>query len=219
MALSPGLATFIELIDSLRCPASDHPDSALVASISQRSDRSVTEGNLGCPICGREYPITDGVAHFRAAVAVTSAAASSGSDHSAAPVGTGLRIGAFLNVREGITVVLTGEWSFAAEQLAQLLPLRVFAVTAGAGIDDSEAVGLITSDETLPFADASVSGVALGRGATSALVRSAERVLVSGGRLVAPLGLALPGSMQELARDDSYVVAEKRLPLVGITRR
>ena len=51
---------FIELTDHLRCPA-DHEESYLVMLPDRMEGRSVREGHLGCPVCGRTYPLTDGV--------------------------------------------------------------------------------------------------------------------------------------------------------------
>ncbi len=54
---------FIELTDHLRCPA-DHPESFLVLIPEELNGRTVRRGLLGCPVCRREYPITDGVVRF-----------------------------------------------------------------------------------------------------------------------------------------------------------
>ena len=51
---------FIELTDHLRCPA-DHDESYLVLLPDQMEGRSVRAGQLGCPVCGRTYQLTDGV--------------------------------------------------------------------------------------------------------------------------------------------------------------
>ena len=54
---------FIEMIDLLRC-VNAHEDTWLVASFSEVTNRIVTRGTLGCPVCSAEYPIQDGVADF-----------------------------------------------------------------------------------------------------------------------------------------------------------
>ncbi|HKU61942.1 MAG TPA: hypothetical protein VJQ44_12040 [Gemmatimonadales bacterium] len=51
---------FIELTDHLRCPA-DHEESFLVLLPDRVEDRSVRTGQLGCPVCGRTFPLLDGV--------------------------------------------------------------------------------------------------------------------------------------------------------------
>jgi uncharacterized protein YbaR (Trm112 family) len=54
---------FIELTDHLRCPA-DHAESFLVLLPDVLDGRSVRSGQLGCPVCGRTFPLTDGVPDF-----------------------------------------------------------------------------------------------------------------------------------------------------------
>jgi uncharacterized protein YbaR (Trm112 family) len=51
---------FIELTDHLRCPA-EHDESYLILLPDRMEQRSVREGRLGCPVCGRTYLIKDGV--------------------------------------------------------------------------------------------------------------------------------------------------------------
>ena len=51
---------FIELTDHLRCPA-DHEESYLVLLPDRMEERSVREGRLGCPVCGRTYTLADGI--------------------------------------------------------------------------------------------------------------------------------------------------------------
>ena len=64
-ASSPGSCcgperVFIELTDHLRCPA-DHEESYLVLLPDRIEDRSVRDGRLGCPVCGRTFVLADGV--------------------------------------------------------------------------------------------------------------------------------------------------------------
>lgn len=59
---------FIELTDHLRCPA-DHPESYLVLLPDRLEGRRVVSGLLGCPVCGREVRLADGVVDFGDGVA------------------------------------------------------------------------------------------------------------------------------------------------------
>src|SRR5262245_28773269 len=54
---------FIELTDHLRCPAA-HAEQFLVLLPDEVRDRRVIWGSLGCPVCGRVYPVTGGVARL-----------------------------------------------------------------------------------------------------------------------------------------------------------
>jgi len=47
----------------LRCPAR-HEEGFLVLSTGEMLGRMVRSGMLGCPVCGKEYPIVKGIVHF-----------------------------------------------------------------------------------------------------------------------------------------------------------
>lgn len=207
---------FIEMIDSLRC-TSDHPDIWLVAAILRREERFVLEGRLGCPVCLREFPIVNGVAWFgtepREYQARLGDAGEEADDEDAT------RIAAFLGAREGASIALGGEWAVQATPLADLVPMRIFALNPPIALGESEGVGIIRSSEGLPLAPASLAGVALDVAtATARDLGSAVRALAAGGRLVAPASVPLPSEMAELARDESYWVGEKRSELVLLRR-
>ena len=53
----------IELTEMLRCPER-HEEGFLVMSTGEMLGRMVRSGMLGCPVCGKEFPIVKGVAHF-----------------------------------------------------------------------------------------------------------------------------------------------------------
>lgn len=207
---------FIEIIDTLRCPE-DHRDSWLVASITGRDERLVREGLLGCPVCGREYPIARGIAWFGAVPGettdVSEAAEPGGADEEGA-----MHVGAFLAPAEGSTIALEGCWAASAAALVALMPLRIIAVNPGAALEDTERVAAVETRLGLPFAPRSVGGVALGETATGADLASAVRVLADAGRLVAPVTLDVPAELRELARDEHWWVGEKRGALIGLRR-
>lgn len=203
---------FIELIDGLRCTA-DHRSICLVAAITKRNDRQVVEGTLGCPTCRREYAIRDGVAYFgeRSGVRSTSSALD--------PEGA-MRIGAFLAVSEGITVALVGQWAQYASDLANLVGLRAFAINPGAAVAESERVGVLYSENRLPFKAGSLRGVAIDEsGWTANDISLATRALSAGGRMVAPATSPVPDDIEEIARDEDVWVGEKRGALVALHRR
>ena len=53
----------IELTEMLRCPEG-HEEGFLVMSTGEMLGRMVRSGMVGCPTCGREYPIVKGIVHF-----------------------------------------------------------------------------------------------------------------------------------------------------------
>jgi hypothetical protein len=67
----------------LRCPE-PHAEGFLVMSTGEMVGRMVRSGILGCPVCGKEYPIVRGVAHF-------SGSSERGAGPSVAPSGTAPR--------------------------------------------------------------------------------------------------------------------------------
>src|SRR5262245_27039238 len=54
---------FIELTDHLRCPE-PHAEQFLVLLPDEIEQRHVIRGSLGCPVCGRVFEVTDGIARF-----------------------------------------------------------------------------------------------------------------------------------------------------------
>lgn len=212
---------FIELIDSLRC-TNDHADSWLVASIVRRDDRFVTEGELGCPVCLREYPIERGVVWFgsrekrdTAAILTDEPTIMDASGPDAA-----VRIGAFLNVAEGAAVLLGGTWARDAHALSEMIPSRIFAFNPSEPVEESMSIGVVMSSEGIPLAPGMLRGVALDKAtATPVALMSAIKVLGPGDRLVAPADVAIPDEVAVLGRDEHFWVAEKRPPLISLVRR
>ena len=206
---------FIELIDGLRCPAEHRPIS-LVACITQRDERYVAEGVLGCPTCRSEYPIHDGVAWFDPPPDAGSVPSGMRPDDE-----DGLmRIGALLNAAEGSTVALVGDWTRNACALAAMVRLRVFAVNPAAAVLESPNVGLLYSRRQLPFRSYSLRGVAVGEpGWSLEELERATRTIAYGGRMVAPVSTPVPSDIEEIARDENVWVGEKRAALVALRGR
>ena len=206
---------FIELIDGLRCPAEHRPIS-LVACITQRDERYVAEGVLGCPTCRSEYPIHGGVAWFDPPPDFGSVPPGQRPDDADGV----MRIGALLNAAEASTVALVGEWTRYASALAEMVQLRVFAVNPVVVVPESPSVGLLYSRRQLPFRSYSLRGVAVGETSwTLEEMEKAARTIAYGGRMVAPVSTPVPGDIEEIARDESVWVGEKRAALVTLRGR
>ena len=204
---------FIEHIDQLRC-TTGHEESWLIASITKRDNRFVLEGTLGCHICHRQYPIINGVAYFGTTPADQPKRAAQGANPDDV-----MRIAAFLNAGERARLVLCGVWGSLAQPLSEMIPVMVSVLAPEGIVEESAQIAHVESSEGIPLARASVDGVALDQPtATPQNILSALRVLKSGGRLVAPISVTLPEGVVELARDDTFWVAEK-LPGVVPLRR
>jgi uncharacterized protein YbaR (Trm112 family) len=198
---------FIELVDLLRCPR-EHEDSWLVAAIYERSDRDITTGVLGCPICRSEYPIRQGVALFADGAAPTGEtvrAAYDESDDDAA-----MRCAAMLDLFDpGGSVILCGSWARVARALLDITPVSILVANPPAGVAIGHGVSAIRMGDRFPVAGGSLRGIAVDeRMAGPVLLESATRALKAGGRLIAPVGVAIPSGVTERARDDRHWVGE-----------
>ncbi|MFI5210492.1 MAG: hypothetical protein ACHQ2E_08610 [Gemmatimonadales bacterium] len=177
---------FIELTDHLRCPAA-HDEAFLVLLPGPVIDRSVRSGTLGCLVCGREYPIVDGVAVF-------------GEDRTDRAVRADEAVGAeaivaFLGLTgPGGYVALVGDSArFAAGLASMLAGVHIVAVNAPEVVVESQAVSLLQAP-ALPLKSGSMRGVVLGGDYEDLMWRGdAARAVLPGLRVVgqgAPPGLA-----------------------------
>jgi hypothetical protein len=143
---------FIELTDHLRCPA-EHDESFLVLIPDVTRGRSVAAGLLGCPICHREYRITDGLVDFGAPLVETP-----GPPDAA----LGDALGVFLGLEgPGGYLGLIGQAGALAPGLGERFPgVHVAAVNAPAGTAPGPGVSLLRSPR-VPFKSRSLRGLVL----------------------------------------------------------
>jgi hypothetical protein len=207
---------FIEMIDLLRC-INDHEDSWLVASFRNVTNRFITDGTLGCPICAAKYEIVNGVADFSAGTALVQPITRALSARDREEVAT--RAGAFLNATEpGATVVLGGSWAEAAHELSVMTDSRVVALNPSGRGEESERVGFVRVAARIPLAEGKALGVALDAGFSADVMSSATRIVRPGGRIVAPASLPAPSHVSVLARDENYWVGEKAMETISLSR-
>ncbi|MCX5764133.1 MAG: hypothetical protein NTU67_05810 [Gemmatimonadetes bacterium] len=190
----------VELVDRLRCPAA-HAESWLVAHADRSEDRRILEGTLGCPVCQREFRITEGAA-WMGDDEPASLAPSAVLDADGA-----LRLAALLNVDErGGLYVLGGSIATAKDALATFDTARWILLSPPANV--SAEATIRGAGDQVPLARGSVRGIAIDR-PSATLATAAAAALAHGGRLVAPVGTELPHGMEELARDADQWVAQK----------
>jgi uncharacterized protein YbaR (Trm112 family) len=190
----------IEMIDLLRC-VNAHEDTWLVASFREIANRIVVQGTLGCPVCGAQYEITDGVVDFTRGESITEYEAERAvASHRREELAT--RAGAYLDATQpGATIVLGGLWAYAAEDLANMADVRVIAL-----------------DAPVPLAANSVHGIALDAWFRRAAVDEATRVTRPLSRIVGPTLLPPPDAAVVLAHDEQYWVAEKAAEMISLKR-
>ena len=204
----------LEIVQALRCPA-QHEPTWLVARTDRLDARHIAAGVLGCPICGAEYPIANGVLRL---------AESIGSDvtDELGP-DAAIRVAALLGLTtpNGL-VLLAGAWARHAIEVAALADgVHVLAVDAP---DEAPPAGLgvscVDAGARVPLGAGVARGIALdARHASADAILQAAEALVPTGRLVAPAGTPLPPPLTELARDDRWWVAERppAAPVVSLT--
>jgi uncharacterized protein YbaR (Trm112 family) len=168
---------FIELTDHLRCP-SDHDESFLVLLPDRVEGRSVIEGQLGCPVCGRTFQLVNGVLdtgdspHFSElpaseldAEAVTALAGLSG---------------------PGGYLTLVGPVADSWKDVAALNPgVALVVVNPGHEVADAPGISVLHSGR-IPLKSRSMRGVVLGRpyGDDLHWVGEGARVVLPGLRIV-----------------------------------
>jgi len=208
---------FIELLDLLRCPK-PHDETWLVASFNNVSNRFVETGTLGCPVCGAQYPIENGIADFSAGLSSPSRDAQrTAASHDREELAT--RAGAFLDATEpGATVVLGGAWAYAAEVLSSLAEVRVMALNPEEEVRESASVGLLRVAGDIPLAADSCLGVAVDAWFSPDVVAAALRVVRPGGRVVGPSTMPPPPELAVLAQDADYWVARKTPSLIPLRK-
>jgi uncharacterized protein YbaR (Trm112 family) len=196
---------FIELVDVLRC-LRPHEESWLVAATTRMQGRDIVEGRLGCPVCGAEYPIARGVVVFDAVTTPSESLPDVDESDDAA-----LRLAAFLDLTEsGGIAVLAGSWAAHAPRLADLVQTQLLLLNPPDCVLLGGGISAIRVREALPLAAGSCRGIAFDVGHASPILgEAAPRALRPRGRLLAPLSLAPPAEISELARDERWWVGER----------
>jgi SAM-dependent methyltransferase len=205
----------IEFIDLLRCTR-DHEETWLVAALHQMDGRLVIEAKLGCPACGAEFFISDGVANF------SSEANGGAAIRAAAEEDAAMRIAAFLDLTSpGRVVLLAGELTAASEMLSELADARIFSLNPPSREHAlrAERVAEIRAHSRIPLAAKSLDGIALdAQHSTQEMLAEAARLLRPRGRLLAGPSARLSPQFRELARDADHLIAEYVGELVTLRR-
>lgn len=184
---------FIELTDHLRCPA-DHEESYLVLLPGRMEGRSVREGRLGCPVCGRTYSLVEGVLDL-------------GGDVPQPPASTLLEpepLTALVGLSgPGGYLVLVGRPAGRWREVAELNPgVALVAVNPGPEVVDAPGISLLRGG-SLPLKSRSMRGVVLG-----SPYGSDPRWVTDGARVVLPgLRVAGEGRVPESAAIDLMATA------------
>jgi len=189
---------FVELLEHLRCIGAHEPGPLVVAA-TRSEHRHILDGVLGCPVCGAEYPLRDGIARFGAPPAVRPQPPS---------VEAAMRVAAFLGLTDsGGFVVLSGSWCAHVTELARLVETPLVLVNPPEGAAMEGAAAVLTVAGALPFAPGSARALALDPDAVP--MEPSIALVRAGGRVLAPVSTPLMPSLREVARDAADWVAER----------
>jgi hypothetical protein len=176
--------------------------------------RHIVEGHLGCPVCESVYRVERGDVLF---VDRPSASPLAALEYRAV-----LQTAAMLDLADpGGVVLLVGAWAEYAAPLADMADVQILLVDPGgfnapegriSYVDTFDRVSVIYAGGAIPLAAGSVRAAATD--APAAVVRAVR----PGGRVVAPVGAAVPEGVKELARDERYWVGEVSL-FLSLSRR
>ena len=198
----------IELTEMLRCPER-HEEGFLVMSTGEMLGRMVRSGMLGCPLCGKEYPIVKGVPHFSG----PSAAPSAPAPRSPVPVDA-QTLQALLDLTgPGGYVLLLGSAARHAVGLAGLMGgIHFVGVNAPDDVEELPVLSLLACEAMIPLRQTVVRAAVVGpdRLGTEWLTE-ARRVLLPGRRLVIESErVAAPPGLTQLALGHGLFVGERR---------
>lgn len=202
----------IELTEMLRCPER-HDEGFLVLSTGEMLGRMVRSGVLGCPKCGREYRIVNGVAHFsgggmRDAGRVTPAPAEP--THPA----DAQMLQALLDLSgPGGYVLLLGCAAQHAVGLAGLMGgIHFVGVNAPDEMEELPVLSLLACETMIPLRQTVARAVVVGSDRVGAdWLAEARRVLLPGRRLVIESEqVAAPSGLTRLALGHGLFVGERR---------
>ncbi|HET6702659.1 MAG TPA: hypothetical protein VFH14_12690 [Gemmatimonadaceae bacterium] len=202
---------FIELVESLRCPR-PHEFTWLVASTLEMVGRDIRRGLLGCPSCSARYPIRDGIVDFQTRDGTTPIPDSTPLPDPSGDEGMAMRVAALLDLTApGGFVVLAGDWGHAAPALRSVAEgVELLVLNTTVALTSGNGISLVRTDGSIPIRPGAARGIALDA-RHAAQAEAAARALRQYGRLVAPVGAAMPSDLEELARDGHDWVAAKRL--------
>lgn len=201
----------VELADLFRCPEA-HAESWLVLAADRTERRAVLEGVLGCPVCGAEYRIENGVTYFGdASDQVRAPRERTAPNELGEP--QAMRAAAQLNATDATaTLGFVGASVAVVRAVQAIVAARCIAFDAPDAHDAhrwyavSDAPLAVVIGNRQALVRSALSGLWLAPGATFHAEQLRPR-----GRLVAPVARVVPRGFSELVRDETQWVAEREV--------
>ena len=185
--------------------------SYLVAAPRNMSDRNILDGALGCPVCRREYVISDGVVHFASRDTRDREITIDTSPYEA------LRCSALLDLQGNTGYsVLAGQWGALAHAMLDSVNVHLLLVNPPLPVKSSAGISILVTDSMETIAVQRARGIALDSESVQRLgMAAAAGAVESGGRIVAPVAFEVPADARMLAGDDRHWVAEISRPTIA----
>lgn len=207
----------IELTEMLRCPER-HEEGFLVLSTGEMLGRMVRSGALGCPVCGKEYPIVRGVAHFSGGgMRDAGSVASSEPGHLASRISHPADVQTLQALLDlsgpGGYVLLLGSAAHHAVGLAALMGgIHFVGVNAPDDVGELPVLSLLACETMIPLRQKVGRAAVVGPDRLSPeWLADARRVLLPGRRLVIESEhVAPPAGLTQLALGHGLFVGERR---------
>jgi hypothetical protein len=181
----------------------------------EMDQRRVVRGGIGCPVCGAEYPIVDGVVHFEAGTPTLAGDRPAWPTRDASPLpeydAAALRSFIALEGAGGY-VLLVGAAGRLGAASAELHPgVHFFSINPPDEARPTSGFSVLRSPEGFPVKRNSVRAVVVGADhAVEPWLGAAAGSLLKGLRFVAEDERASVDGIVELARGGGLLVGEKR---------
>ena len=195
----------IELTEMLRCPEA-HREDFLILSTGEMKGRMVRSGIVGCPVCGKEYIVANGILSFGGATPTDPVSRGPAVDPQA--------LQALLELSgPGGFVILVGSAARHAAGLGALMPgIHFVGINPPAGLGELPILSLVHCARTIPLRQAIARGVVIGADtASEPWLSEGQRVLLNGRRCVIETEQATPpAGLTRLASEHGLWVGERR---------